>query len=423
MYHLLVTDDEPALVEGLCDYLASILPENVDILKAYSGLEACSIMSQFSIDILISDIQMPGMNGLELINKVEQLCPHCDVIFLTGYNTFSWIQEALRHSCCVDYILKTQGDSVIGEAVLKQLRRIEKINDGKEVLKRTIAQMEKFQPYYYQGELTDWLVEGKNVPAVTYGGIQTKEAMMVCLWHCKSQDESFNMYQSLMRKILKDEFADAVTEVVSVGWGDFTVLIQVKTPAYIDSVYYYLYMRLERMQGLLRNAGYVSNVAFIDKMVDSSDIRKYIKEMHEHLMEVENTEYEVIIRNGSISNEVRSSADEVIQWIKQYVKEHIADFNLSLVTIAEKSCYSAAYLSRLFKQKEHTNLLAYIAQVRINTACELLRQGNYNVQQVCRMVGFESTSYFVALFKRKTGKTPRQYMCEERWRREDEGSN
>lgn len=422
MYHLLVVDDEPTLVEGLCDYLSSLLSEETDILKAYSGQEAYAIMSQVSIDLLISDIQMPGMDGLELLDKVEQFCPHCSVIFLTSYNTFNWIQEALRHPGCVDYILKTQGDQVIGEAVLKQIKRLEQCNDGKELIRRAVIQVEHLRPYFRQKELEKWLIEGKSAPVVTSGGIHTGEPFFVCLWHCKIQEKSLDIYQSLMKKMLQNEFSNAMTEVVSMGWGDVAVLIQISSAIPEESVYSYLYMRLERMQILLENAGLMSDVAILDRWTDDSDIRQNIKKMHDQLMKVYNAEQEVIIRIGSLSEEHKNDANEVVQWIKQYVEKHISDPNLSLVTISEKNCYSASYLSRLFKQKEGENLLAYIAQVRVNTACKLLREGKYNVQQVGRMVGFLSPSYFVAFFKRKIGKTPLQYMREEQWRIEDESS-
>ena len=422
MYHLLVVDDEPTLVEGLCDYLSSMLSEETDILKAYSGQEAYAIMSQYSIDLLISDIQMPGMDGLELLDKVEQFCPHCNVIFLTSYNTFNWIQEALRHPCCVDYILKTQGDQVIGEAVLKQIKRLDQQNDGKELVRRAAAQMEHLRPYFQQKELEKWLIEGKAAPAVTGGGIHTGKPFLVCLWHCKIQEKALDIYQSLMKKMLKDEFSGAMTEVVFMGWGELAVLIQINSPIPEQSVYSYLYMRMERIQILLENAGLMSDVAILDRWTDGSDIRQSIRQMHDQLAKVYNAEQEVIIRIGSLSEERKNDANEVVRWVKQYVERHISDPNLSLVTIAEKSCYSASYLSRLFKQKEGENLLSYITQVRINTACRLLRERRYSVQQVGRMTGFLSPSYFVAFFKRRVGKTPLQYMRDEQWRTEDESS-
>ena len=271
MYRLLIVDDEPNLVEGLCEYLASIVPEETDILKAYSGQEAWQIMYKFSVDLLIADIQMPGMTGLELINKVEQICPRCSVIFLTGYSNFDWIQKALRHSCCVDYVLKTQGDQVIGEAVLRQLHQIEIMSDGGELLRRAAVQLEKMKPFFDQKDVIDWLIGGKKAPDVTGGGIHTKEKILLCLCRCISIQNP-DMYHLLLKRLLKDEFQNSAIEVVQMGWGEQVVLIQTAEKCFSGSVHHYLYIRMERVQTLLRNAGYLSNVALFDTWADLSNV-------------------------------------------------------------------------------------------------------------------------------------------------------
>lgn len=412
MHRLLIIDDEPNLVEGLYDYLTTILSPDIEIWKAYSGQEACQLMSQFFVDLLISDIQMPGMTGLELLEQVEKNNPRCRVIFLTGYNTFSWVQKALRHSCCVDYILKTQGDQVISESVLNQLQKIEEETKEEELIRQAAEQVKALQPFMNQKKLTDWLVKGKPAPTVTENGIQTAKKLLLVLFHCKTEHRSSDMYQLLIQKLVKDEFRNVISEIVFMGWGDYVMLLQCEEAECGNSVYHYLHMRLERMQALMRNAGYVTNAAFLDNWVSAQSAGANIKKMHDQLLLIENTDQEVIIRCGDKAEESRKNSDEIMVWIKKYVMDHISDINLSLGIIAEKTCYAPAYLSRLFKQKEGVNFLEYVSQMRIYTACNLLTEGKKNINQISRMVGFESPSYFSAFFKRRTGKTPQQYMRE-----------
>lgn len=411
MYRLLIVDDEPNLVEGLCEYLASVVSEETDILKAYSGQEALQIMHKYSVDLLIVDIQMPEMTGLELINKVEQIYPCCSVIFLTGYSNFEWIQKALRHPICVDYILKTEGDQVIGEAVLKQLQRIEMVSSGEELLRRVAVQAEKMETFFEQKEVEAWLTEGKTAPDVTGGGIQTKENVLLCLCRCKSIQNQ-GIYYLLLKRLLKDEFPNAAIEIVRMGWGETAILIQAQDKSLEDSVYYYLYTRMERVQSLLRNAGYLSDVALYDTWANAMDTREIINRMHGKLTARGDLEEEMLVRIGKISVG-KDDASETLRWIKKYVKANISDPDISLTMIAEKTCYSPGYLSRLFKEKENKTFMSYVADVRIDTACRLLREGRYNAQQVSKMIGFESPSYFSAFFRRKTGKTPLQYVHEE----------
>lgn len=411
MYRLLIVDDEPNLVEGLYEYLSSVVPEEADILKAYSGQEAWQIMYKFSVDLLIADIQMPGMTGLELINKVEQICHRCSVIFLTGYSNFEWIQKALRHPCCVDYVLKTQGDQVIGEVVLRQLHQIEMMSEGEAVLRRAAVQLEKIKPFLDQKDVIDWLIGGKKAPDVTGGGIHTKEKILLCLCRCISIQNP-DMYYLLLKKLLTDEFQNSAIEVVQIGWGEQVILIQTAEKYFSGSVYHYLYIRMERVQALLGNAGYLSDVALFDTWADLSNIRENIKKMHMKLAAEGNAEEERLIRIGKVSARKEASND-ILRWIKQYVKDNVSNPDMSLTMIAEKTCYAPGYLSRLFKEKEGKNFMVYVAEVRIDTACRLLREGKYNAQQVSKMVGFESPSYFSAFFKKKTGKSPLQYVHDE----------
>ena len=411
MYRLLIVDDEPNLVEGLYEYLISVVPEETDILKAYSGREAFQIMRKYSVDLLIADIQMPGMTGLELISKVEQIRPRCSIIFLTGYNNFEWIQNALRHPCCVDYVLKTEGDQVIGEAVLRQLNKIEMMFEGEELLRRAAVQMDEMKPFFDQKEMYEWLEEGKKAPDVTVGGIHTKEKVLLCMCRCKSI-QKLDRYYPLLKKLLEVEFQNSAIEVVKIGWGEHLILIQTDEESFSDSVYRYLYIRMEKVQTLLRNAGFSTDVALFDAWADLSDIRKNIIKMHKKLFVEENAEKEMLVRIGEVSATQNDSKD-ILKWIKRYVKDNISNPDITLTMIAEKTCYAPGYLSRLFKEKEGMNFLVYVAEVRIDTACRLFKEGRYNAKQVSRMVGFESPSYFSAFFKRKTGKTPLQYVREE----------
>lgn len=411
MYRLLIVDDEPNLVEGLYEYLISVVPEETDILKAYSGREAFQIMRKYSVDLLIADIQMPGMTGLELISNVERICSHCSVIFLTGYNNFEWIQNALRHPCCVDYVLKTEGDQVIGEAVLRQLNKIEMMFEGEELLRRAAVQMDEMKPFFDQKEMYEWLEEGKKAPDVTGGGIHTKEKVLLCMCRCKSM-QKLDRYYPLLKKLLEDEFQNSAIEVVKIGWGEHLILIQTEEGCFSDSVYRYLYIRMEKVQALLRNAGFSIDVAFLDAWADLSDIRENTIKMHKKLFVEENAEEEILVRIGEASA-TQDDLKDILQWIKRYVKDNISNPDITLTMIAEKTCYAPGYLSRLFKEKEGMNFLTYVSEVRIDTACRLFCEGKYNAKQVSRMVGFESPSYFSAFFKRKTGKTPLQYVREE----------
>lgn len=118
MYHILIVDDEPKIVNLLYEQLLDWNPVEMEVYRAYSAQEAAQIIEKTKIHIALMDIHMPGMTGLELQQRVVQLWPSCRVIFLTAYNDFEYVQTALRHGA-VDFILKIEND----EAILTSLNK------------------------------------------------------------------------------------------------------------------------------------------------------------------------------------------------------------------------------------------------------------------------------------------------------------
>ena len=83
--------------------------------------------------------------------------------------------------------------------------------------------------------------------------------------------------------------------------------------------------------------------------------------------------------------------------------------NPSLDSIAAKLYITPSYLSRLFKQETGQNFMEYLKKYRLEKACSLLKKTNKRISQICREIGYESSSYFCALFKSAYGITPKQY--------------
>ncbi|WP_028611870.1 response regulator transcription factor [Paenibacillus harenae] len=124
MYQLLIVDDQPDLVEDL----ASMLPwESVGVASVYranSGQEALEIMNVTPVDIVITDIRMPGLSGLDLIEQIRASWNHVKCILLSGYNDFEYAKRALQHQAS-DYLLKPAEDEELLNAVSKAVSELE----------------------------------------------------------------------------------------------------------------------------------------------------------------------------------------------------------------------------------------------------------------------------------------------------------
>lgn len=131
---LLIADDEKNIRNGLLS-----LPWNtIGIQKVYqaeNGLEALEILEGKQIDIVISDIKMSGLSGLELAEFVQKNSLDTAVVLLTGFSEFEYAQKALRNGV-LDYMLKPLRPKDILATVLKVKETLEKRRYKEKVVER-----------------------------------------------------------------------------------------------------------------------------------------------------------------------------------------------------------------------------------------------------------------------------------------------
>ncbi|MEF3329732.1 response regulator transcription factor [Oceanobacillus oncorhynchi] len=128
MMKVLIADDEVIIREGI----SNIIPWSelgFTLLKPVSSAE--EVIKQLELecpDILISDIRMKGMTGLELVSYIAKHNYQIESILLTGYDDFEYIQEAIRQNVC-DYLLKTSSPDEIISAAERARKRLEKVKE------------------------------------------------------------------------------------------------------------------------------------------------------------------------------------------------------------------------------------------------------------------------------------------------------
>ncbi len=138
MHNLLIVDDEVVLAEGLAgdvDWSPSGVQE---VFVAESGEQACAILEEHRIDIVLTDILMPGMDGIALAREVRERWPLARVIFLSGYDEFEYAQKAVGLAV-FRYLMKPVGDDEIlecvrqaGESINREMNEVVHLHDLEE---------------------------------------------------------------------------------------------------------------------------------------------------------------------------------------------------------------------------------------------------------------------------------------------------
>src|SRR5690625_6932486 len=105
MYKVLLVDDERTILEGISGTVDWEAQGTKLCGTASNGLEALAFIKENHLDIVISDIMMPGLDGIQLIKKAYEIDPNIKWIILSGYGEFDYAQTAMRYGV-KHYLLK-----------------------------------------------------------------------------------------------------------------------------------------------------------------------------------------------------------------------------------------------------------------------------------------------------------------------------
>lgn len=133
MLKVIIADDEQRickLIQALADWEAL----GMEVVgMAENGFEALNLIKETNPDILITDIRMPGCDGLELIQQAKRICSHLEIVIISGYTHFEYAQNAIRHGVG-DYLLKPIHRDELMETLSKMRENILQSIDKKETV-------------------------------------------------------------------------------------------------------------------------------------------------------------------------------------------------------------------------------------------------------------------------------------------------
>ena len=122
---LLLVDDDPSMVRLLNKIIERQFEDEIELTSLTDPKEARTQIEAQIVDILITDLEMPGVNGLELLRCAKRRNPCTQVLFMTGHSTLAALSDALELGA-TDYLLKP----------LDQMQLIKLVGDSQERLLR-----------------------------------------------------------------------------------------------------------------------------------------------------------------------------------------------------------------------------------------------------------------------------------------------
>ncbi|MCU6710227.1 response regulator [Paenibacillus sp. J5C_2022] len=116
MFRILIVDDEPSVVNAIFQTMPWRELDIEEALCAYSAREALAIVERQYVDIVLTDIRMPGMDGIQLMQAIRTYSSRVKFILLTGHAEFEYAQQALKLDAA-DYLLKPVRDETLMQSI------------------------------------------------------------------------------------------------------------------------------------------------------------------------------------------------------------------------------------------------------------------------------------------------------------------
>lgn len=381
LYTVLLVDDEELERKVVAFTLQnSGLPIEI-VGEAANGREALEQVGRTWPDLIIMDIKMPGINGLEASRQIKALFPATQVIMLTAYGKFSYSQQAIKAQVD-DYLLKPIQPQQLNKAVAEAISRLaqKRLQPGSGIDLAKISELVRL------GNLED----AKREWAVLLESVA---------WDMDAHQEGLRAEAGTK----ENEYGDVEKNVAGVAdgvrmsraWG------------------YSLGWRLLVIVGqvVLSGGAKATEVSALeqDMAVELARISGWdgLQQWGERLLE---NCLDIMTQTGFTPDKL------VVRQAMEYIETHFCE-DISLVKVSAHIHLSPTYFSRIFKKTVGLGFADFLANMRLKVAKQRLRNSTETIEQIAEALSFSSSSYFSSVFKKYEGVTPSEYRAKRNTRR------
>lgn len=422
MYKLLIVDDEPLVQVGLKSML-NWAAEDIEIVgTAPNGAEALNLIEDLQPDIVLADIKMPIMNGLDLARESNERYGAVPAfIMLTSYEEFEMVRRAISYQV-VDYLVKIELNSLaLREAIGKAKARVDEHRSHLQKKQGEHQSMDIFQEKFLSKLLNKLIPDNDSIRQ------QAEEVNMCfdynryitayCQMNVNTQEELppventriLNLYSSCLNMTKEIVTRYIPCYIVSNDIRHFTLIFYFDEAKPVAEVMQKVQDAIDNALTMIMNYFNVPLTFGIGTAVsDPLDIHTSFEEAKTAEQEADKNN-PIRLFSHIVGTNRRSGKDKLIMSIQDYIDENLGG-KLLLNEVAEVFGLSPNYLSVLFKKSCDVGFSEYINTKKIEKAKQMLLAGDMKIYEVADALGFESAFYFSKVFKKVDGHSPREYI-------------
>jgi len=406
-----LVDDEIVVREGIRESFPWEETPYVLVGEAPDGEMALPMIRDTNPDIVITDIKMPFMDGIELCRIMRAQMPWIGVIILSGYDEFEYARQCIQLGVR-EYMLKPINSDNLKEALDKVSAQLKAERNTFEHAASLRARMES---------------GGKLVKEKLIGSLFSNEAAEEDAPHVLEQltsmgcpvpapfytviDAAFSPVgegQAVAAALSESSEGVALPSPGRVGTrflipGESAEDVEERAYAFATT----LARELERTGCSEIRIGIGEIVGKPEEIYQSFKTARHIR----HLL-VERKDENVIILGTREMGETSDETPAVISEAKLYMSLHFTNPNLMLQDVAKAVNMSCSRFSTVFSQQNGQTFTEYLMYLRLSKAREMLRTTSERSSQIAREVGYNDAHYFSYIFKKNTGLTPSDYRAQ-----------
>ena len=354
---IMIVDDKVDIANGLEFLLQNQSREYRVVCKVRNAQDAIEKALSVHPDIIITDIRMPGMTGLEMMSALKEKGEQARFIILSGYPEFEYAKTAVQLGA-VNFLTKPVDEDELFATIEKVRPQIELEKKEMELYSLT-EKPEEPDRETFSAEALAALDHAMKV--MDDAALETAVDMLFSELPGKEGLTSSH-YRIIVLQLTRYAFDKQVGEESSLGMPSF------------------------------------DKVSYINRINLCRDLEDYRDCLLDALRNINRLRFQQLVPPKKTSFEE----------IQAYIQEHFTE-DLSLNRISEQFYLNPVYISQLFKKKTGVGYKDYMTGLRIQRAKRLLEETDLRVYEICEMVGYRDIKYFNKTFEKLEGMTPSEY--------------
>lgn len=389
MRKIILADDEKLILDSISKYISAFLPDFEICGQFYDGEDALQFILEHPVDIVVTDICMPNMDGLELAREICNRMPHCITIIISGYSEFEYARTAIKYNV-FNYLLKPLDFKELKKCLLEA---------DKLAADRKPPESMKPDLQYEETELffTDLLM------GIIYSDAELERRFSLLNFPFSLKNSAGNMIRFQMDpKDISAHFTYSIDQL-EISLKNILLLSFPDLPVYFvrrtEASFYYI----------------VIDGSFAEKM-QSTPLNETIRELLKISCSIDVYQsfsgLKYLLHNraplsGAVQTCRPAADDDLIQKAISFIEQNY-EKDLNREMVADTIYMSPSYFSYQFKKKTGTSFFDYLTNVRMQKAVELLGT-RMKVSDIALKVGYQSRNRFFINFRQYTSYTPTEY--------------